>query len=330
MTERDGRRVTWRHRLAYVSLRAVVGGVALMPERIAYAIAGAVGRGFFRVSRTRRRLALRFLRQAFGPDVPERALMQIAARSTGNLFKVGLDAVRLPPLADRGRLLERVDVRDARARFPAAPFLAVTAHLGCWEAGVLTLSALGFEVHAVVKSARNPLIDRWMVDNRRRAGVFIHPRRGGIRTLARVLASGGVSAMVVDQNQRLRPVIAPFFGAPARCERSAAKLALRHGCPVVVAGVVRVGSGMRFRVVVTEPLILKRTGDPQRDLVAATTQINHRLEEMIRQAPDQYLWIHDRYRGAPAAAVVADAGAAASITSTVSDAAPVGGESVSS
>jgi KDO2-lipid IV(A) lauroyltransferase len=301
MTERAAKPVTWRHRWQYGLVRVVASLVSLLPERLAYGVVGGAGRLFFRYAPVRRRLALRFLRQAYGPNVPESELMRLAARATANFFKVGLDAIRLLPWAARGRLLERVDISEVRDRLPPPPFVVVTAHLGCWEAGAMALAAMGYDVHAVVKATRNPLLDRWILDNRRRAGVHIHPRRGGIRVLARVLGTGGVSAMVVDQNQRLRPVIAPFFGAPARCERSAAMLALRRGCPVVVASVVRVGPGMRFRGVTTEPLVLHSSGDRQRDLVAGTTQINARLEDLIRRAPDQYLWIHDRYRGAPPA-----------------------------
>ncbi|MEZ5963797.1 MAG: lysophospholipid acyltransferase family protein [Planctomycetota bacterium] len=301
MSELPGRRITWRHRLEYGLVRAVAAVVAALPERFAYAVVGGAGRLFFRFAKGRRKLALRFLRQAYGASVPERDLMRLAAAATANFFKVGLDGLRLLPLVERGRLAERVEMGDLPQRFPPPPFLVLTAHLGCWEAGAMALATLGYDVHAVVKAPRNPLLDRWMVESRRRAGIHIHPRRGGIRRLARALAGRGVAAMVVDQNQRLRPVIAPFFGAPARCERSAAKLALRRGCPVVVAGVVRVGTGMHFRGIMVDPIELDRTGDAQHDLVTATTQINRALEALIRQAPDQYLWIHDRFRGAPAA-----------------------------
>ena len=173
----------------------------------------------------------------------------------------------------------------------------------------MLLAGLGLNVHAVVKAARNPLVDRWLIDNRERVGMHIHPRRGGIRTLVRVLAEGGVAAMVIDQNQRLRPVIAPFFGAAARCERSAAAIALRGGYPVVVAGVVRVGGGMRFRGLYEGAATFTPTGDADADLVAAVTRLNQMLERLIRRAPEQYLWIHDRFRGATAAGAAAAAAA---------------------
>ena len=290
--------------MEYALTRVLVGTVALLPESLAYGIAGGAGRVFFRLARGRRRLALRFLRQAFGSDASTADLLRIGARATANLFKVAIDSVRLIRWAQQGKLFQRVDTTEINS-LPKPPFIIVTAHLGCWEAGAMALAALGHDVHVVVKAARNPLVDRWLVDNRERAGMHIHPRRGGIRTVVRLLANGGVSAMVVDQNQRLRPVIAPFFGAPARCERSAAAIALRGGYPVVVAGVIRVGGGMRFRSLYEDAVTFTPTDDPDRDLVQAVTRINELLERMIRRAPDQYLWIHDRFRGASAVEVAA-------------------------
>jgi KDO2-lipid IV(A) lauroyltransferase len=296
--------VRWRHRLEYAVTRVVFAVVGWVPEWLAYGAAGLAGRVYFRAAKGRRQLALRFLRQAY-PDAADPDLLRLAARATANIFKVAVDSVRLVRWARTGRLLERIELEETMRALPSPPLLAVTAHLGSWEAGAMAVAAMGYEVHAVVKAARNPLIDRWIVSNRRRAGLHIHPRRGGIRALVRVLAQGGVSAMVIDQNQRLRPVVAPFFGAPARCERSAAALALRGGYPVMVAAFLRVGSGMRFRGVCEGVVSFQPTGDPERDLIEVTTRLNELLERLIRRAPDQYLWIHDRFRGAPVAAAPA-------------------------
>ncbi len=279
-------------------MRALFAIVGALPERLAYGLAGATGRLFFRLAPRRQALALRFLRQAFGNDPSDAELLRLGRVATGNIFKVGLDSVRLIPLARRGRLFERIDMGSTLKDLPKPPFLVVSAHLGCWEGGAIAMATIFGQVHAVAKSARNPLLDRWLVENRRRAGLHVHPRRGGIKLIARGLAAGGIAAMIVDQNQRLRPVVAPFFGAPARCERSTAKLALRLRCPVVIAAMLRVGPALRFRFLVLPPLHLANTGDPAHDVVEGITRINRDLETVIRMAPDQYLWLHDRYRGA--------------------------------
>jgi KDO2-lipid IV(A) lauroyltransferase len=102
---------------------------------------------------------------------------------------------------------------------------------------------------------------------------------------------------VVDQHQRLRGVIAPFFGRDASCERAAVSLALRHGYPIVVGHAQRVGHGFRFKLIAHPPFVPARTGDRATDLRRAVIEVNRRLEELIRGCPEQYLWIHERYRG---------------------------------
>jgi KDO2-lipid IV(A) lauroyltransferase len=291
--------VTLRHRVEYASARVALAFLRLLPGIVAYPVVGLLGRCYFRLSRRRQALALRFLRVAMGDAPSDRELLALGNRATGNIFKVVLDSVRLIPLAQRGRLLERVHFPADNHAVPEGAFLALTGHLGCWEAAGMVVAALGRRTHAIGKAARNPLLDAYMTRMRRRAGLEMHRRRGGIKELVNVLAAGDVAAMVVDQNQRLRPVVARFFGAPARCERSAAAIALRHGYPVMVGACLRVGVGLRFRMLIRGPVSLAGLAGDDGDLQAAIERINAVLEELIRQAPDQYLWIHDRYRGAP-------------------------------
>ncbi|MCA8965580.1 MAG: hypothetical protein KDC48_11895 [Planctomycetes bacterium] len=298
MSERP---VRFHHRLVYWAARLAIGFAARVPEALGYALADGLGRLWFRVDRRRRGFALRFLKNAF-PDRPERELLQIGRRATGNLFMVPLDMARLTRLLARGGdLREVVDTSDADRQLDQlrAPYLALTAHLGSWEVAAVAMAQRAGRAHGIARLMKNPLLNRWILDNRERGGLVIHPRRGGFRDLARAVADGGVGMQVVDQNQRLRGVFAPFFGRIASCERAAASLALRHDYPMAVGAVLRVGSGFRFRMVLPAPFRLTRTGDRRRDLYQAVCEINRRVEELIRLAPEQYLWIHDRYRTQP-------------------------------
>jgi KDO2-lipid IV(A) lauroyltransferase len=76
-------------------------------------------------------------------------------------------------------------------------------------------------------------------------------------------------------------------------------MALRHGYPIIVGVALRQGRGFRFQLVSSEPFTLVATGDKGKDLLAAVVRINGELEALIRRAPEQYLWIHDRYRTQP-------------------------------
>ena len=288
------RPVRVRDRVVYALGRAALFAVNLLPERPAYEIVGAVGRLYFRCSKKRQRYALRFLGNAY-PDRSERELLDLGRVATGNIFKVSLDMVRVIPWLEKGRLEERLDF-DELHNLPEPPFLGLAAHLGSWEMAAFAAALLRGETHGIARAFRNPLLNRFIVDNRRRAGFIVHPKRGGIRSLVRALEAGCVGLQAVDQRQRLRGVMAPLFGEMASSERAAAVLALRKGYPMAVGGVVRVGPGFRFRGVLTEPFHVEPTGDFEADVTRVVTEVNRRLEQLILAHPEQYLWIHNRYR----------------------------------
>ncbi|MCR9245665.1 MAG: hypothetical protein NXI31_11585 [bacterium] len=293
-------RVRFRDRVVYQVARCAIGVAARVPERLGYGLAGWLGRMFFRCAKRRQRYALRFLKNAY-PDRDERDLLRLGAVATGNLFQVPLDMARLTRLLARGGSLEDiVDYTAAEeALRTAPPCFAVTAHLGSWEVAAAAMASRVGEAHGIAKVSKNPLLQQWILDNRGRAGLHIHPRRGGFRDLKRAMDRGVVGLQVVDQNQRLRGVFAPFFGEVASCERAAVSLCLRQRYPIIVGTALRVDNRFRFRLVLLPPFVPEVTGDKAKDLYEGVVQVNRRLEELIRMAPEQYLWIHDRYRKQP-------------------------------
>ncbi len=293
-------KVTLWHRIECRAARLLIGLLALVPDRLGYGFAGWVGRLWFRLDGRRRRYALHFLKNAL-PDRDEKELLRIGARATGSLFQVPLDMAKLTRLLERGGSLEDVvDCSEAEAGLASErPWLGLTGHLGSWEMGAAAIASRVGEAHGIARVSKNPLLQRWILANRQRAGLHIHPRRGGLRDLARALEGGAVGLQAVDQNQRLRGVFAPFFGQVASCERAAVTLALRHRYPLVVGTAYRVPNRFRFRFVLLEPFVLARSGDKAKDLYEGVVAVNERLEQLIRLAPEQYLWIHDRYRKKP-------------------------------
>lgn len=284
-------------RLVYWLARLAIGIAARVPQGLGYGAAAVLGRLYVRLDGRRRVRALAFLRTAF-PQTDERQLLALARQATGNVFKVPLDMARLTRLlAGGGDLRTVVDTSPAQAILPErGPYLALTAHLGSWEMAAVAMAHLAGRAHGIARVSKNPLLQQWILHNRQRGGLHIHPRRGGLRALAAALRQGAVGLQVVDQHQRLRGVQAPFFGRLASCERAAASLALRHRYPIVVGVALRVGRGFRFRLIGAPPFLPEVTGDRRADLVRAVTQINERIEAFIRMAPEQYLWLHDRYR----------------------------------
>lgn len=290
-------KVRFKHRIEYAALRTTIAIANLLPERLAYGMAGGLGRLFFRCSKRRQQIALRMLRNAY-PGRPDDELLAIGRRATGSIFMVGLDMMRLSGI-DLGGEHRGLDFREFEEKLPEPPFLGVTLHLGSWEVAAVGIARVSGGADVVVQTFKNPLVQRFLERSRGQAGLRLHPRRGGIRGLARALANGGVGLQAVDQNQRLRGLFVPFFGELASSERAAATLAVRKGYPVAVGCAVRSGPGFRVRAVVADVIQPESTGDRERDVENLVRRINRVLEELVLEYPEQYLWIHDRYRTRP-------------------------------
>lgn len=291
-------KVRFKHRAEYAALRTVMFCAGLLPEGIAYRCAAGLGRLFFRCSKRRQKIALRMLRNAY-PERKDADLLRLGRVATGNMFKVGLDMLRLGKCLESDTFRRRLDTEEFERTIPAPPFLGVTAHLGSWEVGGAGMSMCVGGADVVVQTFKNPLVQGFLERSRARANLRLHPRRGGIRGLARALEAGRVGLQAVDQNQRLRGIFVPFFGEIASTERAAATLALRKGYPVCVGCAVRTGVGFRFRLFTFPPIRPVSTGDREADIESLVREINARLEELVLRHPEQYLWIHDRYKTRP-------------------------------
>ena len=105
--------------------------------------------------------------------------------------------------------------------------------------------------------------------------------------------------LLVDQDSGRHGVFAPFFGAPASTIPTPAELALRTGATILTGASVRVGPGFRYAGEFEPPVDVRDTGDHAADLLRITTEINARIEGVIRRAPEQWLWSHRRWKTKP-------------------------------
>ncbi|MFO1052975.1 MAG: lysophospholipid acyltransferase family protein [Planctomycetota bacterium] len=296
------RRVRWSHRLVYAAARTALFLLSILPERCGYAITAWIARMFLACSPKRRAVGLANLALAYpedGSTLDRRARLRMLRGGVASAFQNVIDFEYAKRWLRKGRLHERVDMAEADRHRPSGPFYGLTLHLGSWEVAAAAIAGPGQAVHAIGRLPRNPLFAEYLRQQREAFGVVVHGRRGGMRAISRALRSGDVVVHAVDQNQRLRGVFAPFFGKLAATERGPATMAVRRGYPIVVAVCARSGPGFRFRFRVAPPIEVAHTGDLQADVTTTVTRINQACEFLVREHPDQYLWIHDRYRTRP-------------------------------
>lgn len=302
-----------RHALEYAALRALVGGLARWPEPAAEAAAAALGRAMHSVLRLRRGIVHAQIAAAY-PDAPRAWVRRVARASYVHFAREMVATAAFARTWPDGlrRRVEIVGLDGLRAAARAGGAVIVTGHFGNWELSASAVAAHGLPMYAVYQSQANRRVDAYVRGLRTALGLRL-VRRGEVGPAARaIFREGGVLGFVADQHARVRGLWVPFFGRPASTHRGPAQLALRFGVPLFVGALRRTGPGRRYRLEIEEvPTADLREGaappagpaaSPPRasePVAALTARWVARLERMVRAAPEQYLWLHRRWKGRP-------------------------------
>lgn len=251
----------------------------------------------------RRRIALANLTRAY-PELPIGERRRLARRASQHL---GMTLTELPRLlaAPLDATLARIRLEGAdhlRAAMTAhGRALMLTAHLGNWEILCATHRLTGYGLSVVVRPLDAPWLDAVADRLRRRTGVEVIDKRGALRAVLEALRRGRMVGILMDQNAARREgVFVDFFGHPASTSRSIAVLAVRTGAPILPIFAYRNAEG-GHRVVIRPALPPPRSNDPEAAIVEVTARCTAEIERAIREAPEQWLWSHDRWRTRPSA-----------------------------
>jgi KDO2-lipid IV(A) lauroyltransferase len=171
----------------------------------------------------------------------------------------------------------------------------VTGHLGNFELGGYALGILGFPTYTVARNLDNPYLDRFLATFRSATGQHLIPKNGGYEQILNVLQTSGTLAFLADQYAGEKGCWVDFFGRPASAHKAIALLALENDAPVAVCNARR-ASPMHFEMILLG-IIDPRDNPPEMANVRAATQwYTSKLEQAIRETPDQYWWLHKRWK----------------------------------
>lgn len=271
-------------------------------RRLSLERAEALGRGagaFFRFLAGRRRaLAERNLSRAF----PEKSPADIAELSRRVFAHFGGVAAELlwsldetqPELLSRVAIEGEEEARRAMAAGRGLFFL--TAHLGNWEVGAVVTASLGLPLTVVVRPLDNPLLEERLRSFRERSGNRVLPKADAAREILRTLRRGGAIGILTDQHAHPPDaVVSTFFGRPASTTTSLARLADRTEALILPTFALRTAPG-RYRLVFGDALDVRTLSPDERTTEALTARVNAICEEMVRRHPEQWLWLHNRWR----------------------------------
>ncbi|GMR13604.1 MAG: lysophospholipid acyltransferase family protein [Gemmatimonadota bacterium] len=295
------RRQTLKHHAEFGAFRVAAALSGVLPERVAHALAGLLGSVAGSVLRIRRTDVDKHLQTAF-PDATPGWRTGVARASYGHFAREAVATLRLSG-ASADDVRRRTTVHGLKELNSALDegrgAIVITGHLGNWEIGGASLAARGVPIDAVVFPQNNPLFDQYLTDARARLGVTVIAKADARWGVPESLRKGRVVALMADQNIRTRPVFVDYFGVPAATAKGPAVFALRTCAPVFLGISLREpGWPPRYRVLF-ERVPVARTGMVNSDVLALTRAHVALLEEHVRCAPEQYFWLHRRWKTRP-------------------------------
>jgi Kdo2-lipid IVA lauroyltransferase/acyltransferase len=185
--------------------------------------------------------------------------------------------------------------------------LLVTGHIGNWELHGLAHGDLFGPIGVIARPLDNPALDRRLCALRARGGNTVIFKQKALATVIRLLREGRGVAVLIDQNvQEKDGIFVEFFGRPAATTTVAAALGLKTGCALVPTHTVLLPDG-RYRLVYEPPVALEPTGDRGADIAALTQALTRRIESWVGETPEQWLWLHRRWKTQPPPAAGAEA-----------------------
>lgn len=296
-----------RHRLEYLAFRTFACVIAAMPLRTGVRAAELLAFVFARVlpqKVVRGHVARDSLRLAF----PNRSPAEIDDLVYGmwrHLFRMVVEIVQLPRKVGRDNMADVFTFRNrdetVRALCSGRPVLVLGGHFGNWEIGNVAFGAFGFPVNAVARDLDNPYLHEWFLKIRRKSGGKLISKRGGGSEMTEVLERRGLLGVLCDQDAGDKGLFVPFFDRPASTFKSIALLAMEYRALVVVGYSQRLpddfvsGHWVRYEIGCEEII------DPEECANAdeITRRYTAALERVVRRAPEQYFWVHKRWKSKP-------------------------------
>lgn len=299
------------HLAEYAGFRAAAAVAGALPIGTLRLLCRMLGKLLYKTIPRRRDIALGNLKIAFGDSLSDAQINRLALLSCQSFFLTAAEMMRSPFRFEGSAVVrnERYKTEHLEELFRKAKkihddsggCIFVTPHLGNWEMLPYVSSLIGIPLAVVMRPLDNPYLERLIFSSRVASGQMVVPKRNALFVLERMLRKGKSLGILPDQSTG-RGLRIDFFGRKATVTPVPALLAITYHRPVVVVAACRTGDPYIFEGYVSDPIWpaekLPKIGGEQAELVRITREINAKMEEVIRKYPEQYLWMHDRWKQA--------------------------------
>lgn len=300
-----------RHAIEYLAFRTLVCVLqSLSPRmslRFARALAGFV---FYVLPRrlTRYDVARANLRTAFGDRYTDRQLDDLIYRMWLHLFRMCVEIVQLPRRLRLDNVVDQIIFRNkpetVRALCSGRPVILLSGHFGNWEMAISIFGLFGFRMGLVARELDNPYLNRWFLRFRKYTGHRPIPKAGGGGAMVQLLDRGGSLAMLGDQDAGSSGMFVDFFGRKASTHKSIGLIALEYQALICVGYARRLENdalpnGWPCFELGCEEVVDARDFTMPDAVEQITQRYTAALERVVRRSPEQYFWVHRRWKSVP-------------------------------
>lgn len=292
-----------RDRLLYCSIITLLDIIALIPRSWSLTIASCLGNIWFRLDHRHQRITLENLRHAYGhtkfPHEIQAIARQVFTHFIMIIFRIAWGRTLDLKHFSKWFTVTGMGHYQAAARQKKG-VLFLTGHLGSWELFPFFYAHTGL-VHkgtSVFRPMRSPALERFITDLRQRFGGNMFPLKKALASILEALNNQGSALLLMDQSTKPhKGAIIEFFGRKTYANKGMARLALQTRAPVVPMFLVQKGDG--YLVVIEPEIAFVDTGDEETTLQVNTQNYNTAIENIVNQYPEQYFWLHNRWKYQP-------------------------------
>jgi phosphatidylinositol dimannoside acyltransferase len=302
MSERGNSLLVARSSLLYWVVRGASALLSIIPVRLSYALAGAIGEAYCVLRPSHSRWAAYNLARVLNESPTAPVVRKIARQSFGNYARVLVDFLRLPHVA-HAEIMAQASVLDletlARAAAYDKGFILVTGHMGSWDRAGALLTGYGYPSVFLVDTFSPPALDAWVTRMRRkfRMSAVAVGNPGALREMYRALQRKEVLVLLIDTPDPSGSGIpVTFFGEQTTFPAGVAQLAVRTGCPIVVAGLFRRPDFVSYDGFIRLIPPVAPAPDPEAAAQALTQRVASILEEAIVAHPAQWYMFRPMWR----------------------------------
>ena len=291
------------HWTQYMALRSLSAVVHCFNAEENMRTTGAFGSAYTFLSKKRRLRAEANLQRSF-PELDPAEVSRLIEQSIRNMFQlITVDMLAMPKLLKRENWHDRIELgylsNVIRLFIEDKPALFLTGHIGNWEVLGYILSLLGFPMNAIARPIDNPLINDWLLGLREAHGMRVITKFGASNEVDEIVRNGGRVGFIADQNAGDKGLFVPFFGRMASSYKSIGLLAMRNEVPIVTGYARRIKDQFRYRLITPDVIYPDDWVDQPDPLFYITARFNRAMEEMVRINPEQYFWVHRRWKSRP-------------------------------